>query len=267
MGKTRGASKPDPPTEAPEKCSDSLFDNIWARLETKLNTWIMNTLPTLVKDLIKEKAIKAVDEYVSSPAFQNSLPETIQFDSEALKDSQESSKKKINELEDAKLDLLNQLDDLEQYTRRTNIRIFGILESSGDAQEDTDVLATQWVANELGVELLPSDISRSHRVGKRSTAKPRPIIVRLTRHNKKVEILKNRRQLKINKRPFNVQEDLTLARRGILYHLRHEINDEIVDKVWTIDGVVFFRPTRHSSTIERCSTLVKCKELIRKYTT
>ena len=75
------------------------------------------------------------------------------------------------------------LDDLEQYTRRTNIRIYGIPESNvenADPREDTDIPPTNFVKEELGVDLKPEDISRSQRVGKRSS-KHRPIIVRLSR--------------------------------------------------------------------------------------
>lgn len=51
-----------------------------------------------------------------------------------------------------------QLDDLEQYTRKTNIRIYGIPEinvESSDTREDTDVLSLNFV-------LKLKDISRSH---------------------------------------------------------------------------------------------------------
>ena len=53
-----------------------------------------------------------------------------------------------------------QLNDLEQYTRKTNIRIYGIPESnveSTDTREDTDVLSLNFV-------LKLKDISRSHRI-------------------------------------------------------------------------------------------------------
>ena len=59
------------------------------------------------------------------------------------------------------------------------------------------------------------ELSRSHQVGKRSST-PRPIIVRLSRHKKKVEILQKRRVLKQNERPYNMQEDLSQRRRDIL---------------------------------------------------
>ena len=160
-----------------------------------------------------------------------------------------------------------QLDDLEQYTRRTNIRIYGIPESNvenADPCEDTHNLAMNFVKEELGVDLKPEDISRSHRVGKRSS-KPRSIIVRLSRHNKKVEILQKRRVLKQNGRPYNVQEGLPQPRRDILKYLSKDIPQNIIDKVCTVDGVICMRPSQHTSTIERCTTMAKCHEIGREY--
>ena len=230
MGKPRGASKTDP---SPETSGDSLLDEIWVKLEIKLNAWIANTLPAIVKDLVKAQACKAVDDFVSSSEFTSSLPESLLFDSAELKDSHKATEDKIAKLECVNSQLLEQIDDLEQYTRRTNVRIFGIPEAAGDVRENTDDLAINFFANEL--------------------------------HNTKVAILQNRRLLKENKRPFNVQEDLTIARRNILKYLGQEINQGIVSKVWTIDGAILFRPLRHSSTIERCTTIGKCRELINKY--
>ena len=218
-----------------------------------------------MKDLLKAQASKAVDDYVSSSEFTSSLPESILFDAAEQKDSHMATETKITNLQCTNSRLLEQIDDLEQYTRRTNVRIFGIPEAADDVKENTDDLAINFFASELGVQLSASDISRSHRVGKRSPTKPRPIIVRLVRHNTKVEILRKRRLLKENKRPYNVQEDLTIARRNILKYLSQEINSGIVTKVWTNDGTILFRPTQHSSTIERCTTIGKCKELIKKY--
>ena len=67
------------------------------------------------------------------------------------------------------------------------IRIYGIPESnveSIDTREDTDVLSLNFVKEELSVDLKPKDISCSHRVG--IPSKPRPTIIRLSRHNTKV---------------------------------------------------------------------------------
>ena len=159
------------------------------KLEAKLNTWAVNTLPNIVKDLIKSQAITAVDEYISSPEFTQTINESIKFDTDELKDTIKATEAKITKLETGKPELLECINELEQYMRCTNLRIFGIPESTIGDPEDTDSLVMNFFANELGIEVSTQDISHSHRAGQRSS-KPRPIIVRLTKHNTKVEILR-----------------------------------------------------------------------------
>ena len=89
--------------------------------------------------------------------------------------------------------LSQEVDDLEQYTRRTNVRIYGVAEQP---EENTDNLAVDFFKSELNVDVALNDINRSHRVGKKSGAKPRPIIVRFTKHNTKVAFMSRRRVLK-----------------------------------------------------------------------
>ena len=76
-----------------------------------------------VKDAVKAEALKAVDEYISSTEFKNSLTESLSFVSGEVKDSIKAAKDKITSLQAVKSELQYKIDDLEQYTRRTNIRI------------------------------------------------------------------------------------------------------------------------------------------------
>ena len=101
--------------------------------------------------------------------------------------------KAIAGLEDDNYRLSQEVDDLEQYTRRTNVRIYGVAEQP---EENTDNLAMGFFKSELNVDVASYDISRSHRVGKKSGAKPRPIIVLFTKHNTKVAVMSRRRVLK-----------------------------------------------------------------------
>ena len=249
MGKKKPPIDSSPSAES-SSSSDVIFDEI----------------STIVKDVtakvIETEVKQQVDLYVSSAEFSQGLKESINFDGHEISDAVKNVSLDANALMNEHNKLAVQIDDLEQYTRRTNIRIYGIPEST-DASEDIDALSTNFFSNELGIDLTPADISRSHRVGKRGT-KPRPIIVRLTKHNTKVQILRKRRQLKINKRPHNIQEDLTLPRREILRSLKN-IEEGIINKVWTADGVIFFLPSSHTSTIERCTTMTDCKNIIAKY--
>ena len=168
----------------------------------------------------------------------------------------------------AELDAKNQkleakVDHLKQYTRRTNIRIFEIKEQTG---EDTDHLVKEFCKYKLGIVLNNENISRSHRIGpKRMTnaIRPRPIIVRLTQHNKKVEILKKRRSLRDRKSRYTVKEDLTETRWSIFKTLRDEYEDN-KSKVWTIDSIIFFRTVNNPAIIERCTSLKEVRQALNK---
>ena len=274
--------------------TDSTFEDHWDKLESKLNEWVKSSLPGIVTSIMQSHVTKIVDDYISSTEFQRSLADSINFDAAGLETQLGSSEKKLNELINsnqakiAKLDeeltklnnnvalkdkaiagleddnyrLSQEVDDLEQYTRRTNVRIYGVAEQP---EENTDNLAVDFFKSELNVDVASNDISRSHRVGKKSAAKPRPIIVRFTKHNTKVAVMSLRRVLKERKRPFNLQKDLTINRREILKYLNKDIEEGIVSKVWTVDGVICFRPCGDSSVIERCTSLEDCQEIITKY--
>lgn len=246
---------------------DDQIDRLWSKLEQKLNNWMEKSLPAILKTPefleVTKQTIKTYTSHVSSPEFISCLGESILFDTKNLED-------KINDQQQTIVDLQQNLaktesdhDDLEQYTRRTNIRIFGIPE---DQEVSTDNQVLEFLKTELGIELNPNDISRSHRIGAQRTTntKPRPIIVRFTKHNTKVEILRQRRKLKVNRRPFAIYEDLTKSRRLIIDHLHTNARDKI-EKVWTIDGTIFFRPKSRNTTVERCTTMKVCQGLLAKY--
>ena len=87
-------------------------------------------------------------------------------------------------------------DNLEQYNRRENIRIYGVPESSGKKDDGEQILFE--IADELGIELDNWDIQRCHRLGKKlkngsyansnnGKTKSRPIIVRFVSYKKRTE--------------------------------------------------------------------------------
>ena len=79
-----------------------------------------------------------------------------------LQETKKSLQETIAGLEEANAMLRKQLDNLEQYTPRTNIRIFGIPEPTGTDPEDTDAEAIDFFANQLGITVSSGHISRSH---------------------------------------------------------------------------------------------------------
>ncbi|KAK3933313.1 RNA-directed DNA polymerase from mobile element jockey [Frankliniella fusca] len=101
------------------------------------------------------------------------------------------------------------VDELEQYGRRNNLRIFGVPEKQ---KEDTDSIVME-VSEKIGVHLNFSDIDRSHRVGRKGSS-DRPIIVKFVSYARRSEVFGNKKHLKNTK--IIIREDLTVCRLQLL---------------------------------------------------
>ncbi|KAK3931679.1 LINE-1 retrotransposable element ORF1 protein [Frankliniella fusca] len=88
--------------------------------------------------------------------------------------------------------LVIQLDELEQYGRRNNLRIFGVQENGN---EDTDAIVEE-VTSKMNVSLPDSAIDRSHRIRSKG-AFPRPIIVKFTSYAYSSEVFFNKKKLSL----------------------------------------------------------------------
>ena len=89
--------------------------------------------------------------------------------------------------------LQDRVDSLEQHSHRNNVRISGIPESTG-AAENTDAVVKK-VGEAIGVAVTGEMIDRSHRVG-RPGKMGRDILVKFTSHRHKYLIMKARSNLK-----------------------------------------------------------------------
>ncbi|KAJ8315847.1 hypothetical protein KUTeg_007997 [Tegillarca granosa] len=130
--------------------------------------------------------------------------------------------------------LKQNMDELEQYSRRNALRISGIRETPS---EDTDKI----LHKKMGVTLNPEDIDRSHRTGKPNPGRDRKILVKFTKNNVKRAIMKSRWQLKQNTGYHNVyiNEDLSKQRQTLFKDTGKLFYEKKATKTWTWDGKVF----------------------------
>lgn len=123
-----------------------------------------------VKQFIMEEVRSIVDDK------QKPILEEIKV----IKEKQEIIDNKYGEeIKDLKLQintLKRRNDELEQHSRKQCIRFSGVPFTE---KENTDEKVID-IAKKLSVDILPSDISVSHRTGRSS---PRQIIVRIPNHN------------------------------------------------------------------------------------
>jgi len=164
---------------------------------------------------------------------------------ESLKNSLEEARSSIRTLE-AELGALREdlnrqndqhkkrADELEQYTRRNSLRIFGVTERE---QEDTDQLVVDLAAEKLGINISRADIDRSHRVGRTADPadkkKPRAILVKFATYQVRRQVFNNKKKLKGSN--VTVREDLTAHRAGLVRRATALYGTK---NVWTTDGRV-----------------------------
>ena len=221
---------------------------------------------------------KELDSYVQSPAFVTLLDDAISKQFEKLFSSEdfkkmlvatttsvastifkESIRASLDEvIQENIMPLKKQIDDLsvelnevkkhanenEQYSRRCNIRIFGLPELEN---ENCYEVVTEFCKTKLGCDLESCEIDRTHRVGRPRLGKQRAIIVKFCSYQSKIKVMKCKRNLKGTS--IYVNENLTFFNKVLFNYVRSELKDLLV---WSTDGKVLIK--QHSGRIVRVKT-------------
>ena len=144
-------------------------------------------------------------------------------------------------------------DRLQQYTRRENIRISGIIETDGERLK-TKIIELE---EEMDLHITERDINVCHRLGANKGNRTRAIIVRFFARDIKHDFLVNKNKLrnKENYRGVYINEDLTPLRSKLLQYVKRQ---DVVESAFTREGKVICR-TRDGSrvTIETPDNLFK----------
>lgn len=130
-----------------------------------------------------------------------------------LKRENSESKAKLELTRKENTRIESNLNDLEQYGRNWNLRIYKVPEAKEGEEEDCGRMAIE-VFEEIGVTVRESDIENSHRVGVKKQDANRPIIVRFHSRRLRDRVINERRKLK--GRPLAIGEDLSLFNLKLL---------------------------------------------------
>ena len=184
-----------------------------------------------------------------------------------LKVELESTKKLVHEQTKQIGNLQYMHDNLEQYSRKNSLELYGIPEGAYESTEE----AVLKVAEALDVQITPQDIEITHKLKRRGN---KPVIVKFTSHKKKTQLYKARIKLKdikvhdifpnyaaatqeSNDRIY-INENLTQYRRDLVSKASKMKKDDMIFSLWTLDGNVYVKtspegcPVRiyHTSNLE-----------------
>lgn len=199
-----------------EKSTDDLSDKIKAGIDLALSS---DTIINSIKQALQSKEI--ISAIISSIV--ESVTKTVAENVSSLIEDQKRHFETINKQQGKKI------DDLEQYQRRNNIRIFGVPE---EERENTDNIVIN-IASDMGMKIDYCDIDRSHRVGKPDNYrdKARPIIVKFVSYRTRAAFFQRKRNMKGS--GVTIREDLTATRLKLL---NDAIAKHTLKNVWTMDG-------------------------------
>ncbi|KAL8598769.1 hypothetical protein ACOMHN_033332 [Nucella lapillus] len=127
-------------------------------------------------------------------------------------------------------------NNLEQYTRKDNIKIINLQgDKPRETSDETEKRVVDFLHSQLGLTTITSDhISIAHRVGPYRQSQNRPIIVKFISRNTKVLVMKNKRNLKGQK--IYINEDLTKLNAQRLAELKKHIG---VLSAWSFEGSLY----------------------------
>jgi hypothetical protein len=184
--------------------------------------------------------VMQMDNYMkSSEVFRSVIVEALNFAiSETLKPLQADIKFLKSENEALRSELAEvkaKSNENEQYSRRNNVRIFGLPENV--RENCYDVVLD--LCNELNIEVSRNELDRVHRVGRVSNVADyrRPMIVKLIGHQSKLKLIKARKNLK--GKDIYIREDLTKVNHALLMFVKKNCMEKTI--VYTVDGVIMAR--------------------------
>ncbi|KAK3082848.1 hypothetical protein FSP39_007026 [Pinctada imbricata] len=141
----------------------------------------------------------------------------------------------IDTLAEENKKLKAEVDDLEMYSRRNCVRIFGV----DEGKSDTDAVVID-IASKLDVNLERKDLVVSHRVGRSVNGKPRAIIARITNYQARHKLIRESRKLRHvdGMKSVSVNQELTKVRAKLAYQCRELVRKKKAKSTFVWDGKI-----------------------------
>ena len=105
------------------------------------------------------------------------------------------------------IEIENKLVDLEDRSRRNNLRINGIKEGKNETWEECEKRVNCFLEEKLDMDTSEIWIERAHRVGEKKRGQERQIVVQFNSYKNKLDILRNCKKLKGTN--FSIFEDFS----------------------------------------------------------
>ena len=141
-----------------------------------------------------------------------------------------------------------EINRLEQYSLKWNVRVYGIQEKDN---EDCKKEIIQFAESKLGMKQSRKHMDIAHRVCRKVRGKNRAIVVRFFSHEIKTNFIKAKKVILDNSiKDAGISEDLTGLTKRIRDTLRKHNQLYNIEHVWTIDGKIKIKKSGSDRVME-----------------
>lgn len=187
------------------------IDRIVARVRDSVMDNLKIQITSLLSDLIKP------------------LKEDLQQTKQALKEKITENEKLKSDISELKL----AVDEQEQYSRRSCLRINGVIGDEGDPAENVESKILN-LAQAHHIDVTSNDIDVAHRLGKPRPGYTRAVLVKFTNLKARHRVMAAKKTLG----PVYINEDLTRFRQSLHYHARQLAREKKIERTWIAGGKV-----------------------------
>ena len=237
-------------TEAINESVNTEKDSMSAKIDqinSKLNNMLTKDDTSFIKLIITETLEEMREKIIGTVV---KRVEIIESELHEKADENDKLKKEIEQCKSQNILLEQQLkketdkriendNEMEQYSRRNNIRISGLSKDNPteSAQESTEGVLNL-LNTKLGLSLNFQDIDIAHRLGRFKPDKKRAVIVKFVHRHVKQNVLRNAHKLKNTS--LSINEDLTKINQSVLASLRVKTKGkDTIEKSWSVEGKIY----------------------------
>ncbi|KAK3097918.1 hypothetical protein FSP39_014443 [Pinctada imbricata] len=121
----------------------------------------------------------------------------------------------------------------EQYSRKNNVKIYGVPEAD---QEDTEAEVIELLKSEADTVLKHDEIVAAHRIPGKRPDQARPILVKLKNSDVKSRVIRQRATFKQKKIGIRLADDVTSENSKLMERLNEH---EMIESSWYYNGSVY----------------------------
>lgn len=156
------------------------------------------------------------------------LKEAMDFQEKIFEDKMKEMNQIIENTRENKARTIEKMAELEDRSRRNNLRIDGIKEESDETWEETEQHVKEMIKNKLELNEKKVVIERAHRVGKKGE-NTRTIIAKFLNYKDKVTMLNRYKEKQLWQSQIYINEDFseyTAAKRKELFKQAKQYRDQ-----------------------------------------